>query len=147
MSRTCLHRWSPIWLIAWPMVLLLALSGCYYSSGYSYSYSVSVSATADNSPVVSGMSVSLNSVYNIDNATVYITSQDWTVTTAPVAAVFALNDNGRDATLVPVTPGTYVVRYRTWYYTNYDYNYCYCTYATGYREAFVTVTVLPAPSV
>jgi hypothetical protein len=127
------------------MVLVVALSGCYYSDGYSYS--VSVTTTADNSTVYSGMNVTLSSAYSIDNATVYITSQDWTVTTAPVAAVFALTDNGRDATLLPVTPGTYVVRYRTWYYTNYDYNYCYCTSATGYRESYVTVTVLAAPPV
>lgn len=132
-------------LLAWPLVLVLTLSGCYYSDG-SYSYSISVNTMADNGTVVSGMSVSLSSDYDIDNASVYITDQDWGVTTAPTAAIFAFDDNGREATLMPLTPGTYVVRYRTWYYTNWDYNSCYCTYASSYRESYVTVTVLPAPS-
>jgi hypothetical protein len=127
---------------------LFVLPGCYYSAGYyAYdNYSVSVTASAEPATTFTGMAVDLNSSYAIDNAAVYITTQDWTVTAAPTAATYALTDGGRDATLLAVTPGTYVVRYRTWYYTNYDYDYCYCTTATGYRESFVTITVVPAPS-
>jgi len=141
MSRSLLFRWSPLWLIA----CVMALSGChYYHDDYSYGYSVSVTAVADNTTVISGMSVALDSDYDIDGASVYITDQDWSVTTAPVSAVFALDDEGRSATFTPTTTGTYVVRYRTWYYTNYDYDYCYCTSATGYRESYVTITVVAA---
>lgn len=128
---------------------LLLLPGCYYAAGYyyDYDYSVSVSAEAAPSTTFSSVAVNLSSTYAIDNASIYITSQDWTVTSAPDTATYVLDDNGRDATLLAVTPGTYVVRYRTWFYSNYDYNACYCTTATGYRESFVTITVVPAPSV
>lgn len=140
MTRSPFARWSPALLLA----CLLVLPGCYYHAGYSYS--IQVTAVADNETVFSGMNVSLTSDYDIDNAEVFITDHDWSVTSAPVSAVFALDDDGRDATLLPVTTGTYVVRYRTWYYTEYDYYDCYCTYPTGYRESYVTITVLVAPS-
>lgn len=140
MSRSLLRRWSPALLFA----ALLALPGCYYYAG-GYSYSVYVTAVADYDLVYPSTPVSLNSDYDIDNASVYITDQDWDVVTAPDAAVFVLDDDGRDATLIPVTAGTYVVRYRTWYYTNYDYYDCYCTDYTSYRESYVTIEVVPAP--
>ena len=127
---------------------LIALPGCFYSAGYyyhDYDYSVAVVAVADPETTFSGVPVDLTSVYAIDNATVYISEQDWTVIEAPFDATFALDDDGRDATLLAATPGDYKVLYRTWYYTNYDYDYCYCTTSTGYRESFVIVTVLPAP--
>lgn len=142
MSRSPVARWSPVLLLA----CLLVLPGCHYYAGTGYSYSIQVTAVADNETVFSGMTVSLTSDYDIDNADVFITDQDWSVTTAPASAVFALDDDGRDATLLPVTAGTYVVRYRTWYYTDYDYYDCYCTHPTGYRESYVTITVLVAPS-
>lgn len=146
MSRSLLFRrlsarCAPALLIA----CVMALSGCYYT-GSGYSYSVYVTAVADYDTVFTSMPVSLTSDYDIDNASVYITDQDWDVTTAPAAAVFAITDDGRDATFVPVTAGTYVVRYRTWYYTNYDYYDCYCTSYSSYRESYITITVLPAPS-
>jgi hypothetical protein len=118
-------------------------AGCYYDDGWSYS--VSVNAVADNETVFTGLTVTLSSDYDIDDATVYITEQDWGVTSAPADAVFALNEDGREATFTPVTTGTYVVRYRTWYYTNWDYDACYCTHHTSYRESYVTITVLAAP--
>lgn len=146
MSRSLMRHWC-CGLPALLMASLVALSGCYYSaSGYSYSYSVTVTAVADNDTALTGMTVSLMSDYDVDNAEVYITDHEWSVTSAPVAASFAFDDDGRDATLLPVTAGTYVVRYRTWYYTNYDYYDCYCTTYSSYRESYVTVTVLPAPS-
>ncbi|MBA3699533.1 MAG: hypothetical protein H0W78_11865 [Planctomycetes bacterium] len=123
---------------------VLLLSGCYYHADYSYS--ISVTAVADNQTVISTTPVSLTSEYDFDNVTVYIDDQDWSVTSAPAGAVFTFYDDGRDATLIPTSVGTYVVRYRTWYYTNYDYDYCLCTYATGYRESYITITVIPAPS-
>lgn len=137
----------------WPLLLLLlalvTLPGCYYAvGGYYYydDYSVAVTATGQPDPTFAGTPVDLDSVYAIDNAQVYITTQDWTVTTAPAGAIYVLDDDGRSATLLATTPGTYTVRYRTWYYTDWDYGYCYCTTATGYREAFVTITVVAAPS-
>lgn len=139
MSRSLLFRWPSALLIAG----LIVLSGCHYYNA-SYSYSVSVTAVADNETVVSGMTVSLTSDYDIDDAEVYITDQDWSVISAPASAVFTFDDDGRDATLIPTTPGTYVVRYRTWYYTNWDYDACFCTHSTGYRESFVTITVAAA---
>ncbi len=123
---------------------VLLSSGCYYQADHSYS--VSVTAVVDYQTVYSDTEVSLTSEYAIDNATVYIDDQDWSVTSAPSGAVYALDDYGRDAYLIPITVGTYVVRYRTWFYTNYDYDSCYCTYATGYRESYITITVIPAPS-
>jgi len=140
--RSLFTRWSPLALL---IASLAALPGCHYYEA-DYSYSISVNAVADNNTVMTGMSVSLASDYDIDGTSVYITDQDWSVTAAPTAAVFAFDDYGRDATLMPITAGTYVVRYRTWYYTSYDYDYCYCTTATGYRESYVTITVLIAPS-
>ena len=142
-----LARWSPALLFA----ALLALPGCHYyaDSGYDngYSYSISVTAVANYDLVYSGTPVSLFSDYDLDNVEVYITDQDWTVISAPEAAEFYFDDYGRDATLEPVTPGTYVVLYRTWYYTNYDYYdyYCYCYNSSGYRESYVTI-VVQAPS-
>lgn len=134
----------------WSLILFaccaLTLPGCFYYAGYSTSYSVVVITSASPDTTFQGLTVSLNSAYAIDNASVYITSQDWSVTDAPLAATYVLSDQGRSATLLPNTPGTYVMRYRTWYYTNWDYSYCYCTYYTSYRESYVTVTVLPAPS-
>ncbi len=126
------------------LIACLVLPGCYYSA--SYSYSVTVTAVADNNTVYTAMAVSLASDYDVDGTTVYITDQEWTVTTAPALATFALTDDGRVATFIPLSPGTYVVRYRTWYYTSYDYDSCYCTYYTSYRESYVTVNVLPAPA-
>ncbi len=130
------------WSLALLAGCLLVLNGCYYSASVSYSITVSTEAQPDALYV--GTSSTLVSTYAVDNAAVYITTQDWTVTTAP--AGFVLSDAGREATFTPTGPGTYVVRYRTWYYTNWDYDYCYCYNATGYRESYVTVTVLPAPS-
>ena len=128
----------------WLLVLFAGclLSGCYYSASVSYSITVTTQAQPDT--IIAGTSTTLVSIYQIDNASVYLTAQDWTVTTAPAA--YVISDQGRDATFTPAGSGTFVVRYRAWYYTNWDYNYCYCTYATGYRESYVTVTVLPAPS-
>ena len=143
-----LARWSPALLFA----ALLSLPGCHYYADpvydNGYRYSISVTAVAVYDTAYSGTEVPLFSDYDLDNVEVYITDQDWTVISAPVSAVFALDDYGRDATLLPVTPGTYVVMYRTWYYTNYDYYdyYCYCYNSSGYRESYVTVTVFPAPS-
>lgn len=146
MSRSLVFRCHPArWLPAMLIACVVALSGCYYV-GSGYSYSVQVTAVADYDTVYTSTPVSLTSDYDIDNAEVYITDQDWDVTTAPTAAVFALTDDGRDATLLPVTAGTYVVRYRTWYYTNYDYYDCYCTAYTSYRESYITITVVVAPS-
>jgi hypothetical protein len=139
MSRSLLVRWSPAWLIA-----CLMLSGCYYNAHYDYS--VTVTAVADNETVIVGTTVSLTSEYEIDNASVYITDQDWGVTSAPASSTFVLDDDGRDATFLASTPGTYVVRYRTWYYTGWDYDHCYCTDASGYRESSITITVVAAPS-
>lgn len=135
-------------LIAMLACCLFLLTGCFYVAGsyYDYDYSVSVTAEADPDATFTGLTVNLSSTYAIDNASIYITSQDWTVTSEPASATYVLDDDGRDATLLAMTPGTYVVRYRTWYYSNYDYDYCYCTTATGYRESFVTITVTLAPS-
>ena len=58
-----------------------------------------------------------------------------------------LDDDGRDANFLAATAGTYTVRYRTWYYTNWDYDHCHCTVYSSYRESYVTVTVLPAPPI
>jgi hypothetical protein len=146
MSRSlAFFSWRHVRPLAALLLACLVLPGCYYYNA-SYSYSVTVTAVADNNTVFTAMSVTLASDYDIDGTTVYITDQDWSVTTAPALATYALDDDGRDATFIPLTPGTYVVRYRTWYYTSYDYDYCYCTYYTSYRESYVTINVLPAPS-
>lgn len=139
MVRPLPFRWSLAALIFG----MLALSGCYYSS--SISYSVSVTTVASPDITFEGIAVDLESVYAIDNAAVYITDQDWSITGAPLGATFVLDDNGRDATFLATTPGDYTVRYRTWYYTDWDYYDCYCTVYTSYRESFVTITVVPAP--
>jgi hypothetical protein len=126
---------------------LLFLSGCYYESESDDVYfRVEVSAEADHPTAFVGMTVELSSYYVTDHASVYITTHDWTVVSHPAGATYILDDYGRDASLLPLSPGTYVVRYRTWYYTNHDYEDCDCTTATGYREDFVTITVVPAPS-
>lgn len=137
MSRSLLFSWPSVLLVA----CLIVLSGCHYYAGSGYSYSIQVTAVADNETVASGMTVSLTSDYDIDDAEVYITDQDWSVIMAPPSAVFTFDDDGRDATLTPTTAGTYYIRYRTWYYTNWDYYDCYCTHPTGYRESYVTITV------
>ena len=121
---------------------LLLLSGCHYSSSDSYGYSVTVSTQAQPNALYEGTSSTLVSRYAVDNASVYITAEDWTVTSAPDG--YVLSDAGREATFTPLGPGTYVVRYRTWYYTDWDS--CYCYEATSYRETYVTVTALAAPA-
>lgn len=127
------------------LLALLALPGCYYDT--SVSFSVHVTTVSSSDTTYSGMAVSLESVYAVDNAAVYITAQDWTVTGAPVSATYVLDDDGREAVFLASTAGTYTVRYRTWYYTNWDYDDCHCTAYTSYRESYVTITVLPAPSI
>lgn len=125
---------------------VLALSGCYYSASGS-SYSVSVTIVSSPSTTYEGVAVTLESLYAVDNAAVYITDQDWSVTGAPPGSTFVLDDNGREASFLSATAGTYTVRYRTWYYTDWDYDYCHCTVYSSYRESYVTVTVLPASSI
>lgn len=139
------HMPSSRWSLTALVLGVLVLSGCYYSS--SVSFSVSVNAVSSPDTTYEGLAVSLASVYAIDNAEVYITDQDWGVTGAPIGATYVLDDDGRDATFLASTPGTYTVRYRTWYYTDWDYYDCYCTVYTSYRESYVTITVLPAPSI
>jgi hypothetical protein len=138
-----IRRLPHVFIVA--LVGMLGLSGCYYSS--SISFSVHVSTTSSPDTTFEGVAVDLESVYAVDNAEVYITAQDWTVTGAPGGSTWMLDDDGRDATFLADTPGTYTIRYRTWYYTNWDYEDCFCTTYTSYRESYVTVTVLPAPSI
>ncbi len=132
-------RWLLLLLLL-PSVLLT--NGCSSSSDYSYSIAISTEAQPDT--IYVGTPTTLLSYYHTDNVAVYLTAQDWTVVTAPDG--YVLSDFGREADFTPSGPGTYVVRYRTWYYTNYDYDSCYCTYATGYRESYVSVTAVLAPA-
>ena len=134
------------WSLALLVCCLLGMSGCHYvavdDGGYS-SYQVTVYADAEPNVLYSGMSTTLTSTYVVDNASITITDQDWMVTSAPAGYVLA--DYGREAIFTPSAAGVYVMRYRIWYYSNWDYDACYCSYATGYRESYVTVTVVAAP--
>lgn len=112
------------WLPALALFALL-LSGCHDD----FSYSVSITTTADSSTVPTGNAVGLSVYFTISNTSVAIDYDDWQIVSSPGAAV--LSDFGRSADLTPYVAGTYVVRYRVWYWTDYgDYNY---------QESFITV--------
>ena len=134
------------WSLALLVCCLLGISGCHdagvYEDSYS-SYQVTVYADAQPDVLYSGMSTSLGSTYVVYNASITITDQDWMVTSAPAGYVLA--DYGREAIFTPGAAGVYVVRYRTWYYSNWDYDACSCSTSSGYRESYVTVTVVAAP--
>jgi hypothetical protein len=134
------------WSLALLVCCLLGLSGCHdagVDEGSYSSYQVTVYTDAQPDALYAGMSTSLGSTYVVYNASITITDQDWMVTSAPAGYVLA--DYGREAIFTPGAAGVYVVRYRTWYYSNWDYDACYCSYATGYSESYVTVTVVAAP--
>ncbi len=118
---------------------IFILGGCsYYVSGYNYTITVNTSAAP--TPTYTGMATTLSASYATDNVSLYLTAHDWSVVNA--AGPYVLQDNGFTAQFTPGIAGQYTIRYRTWYYTNYDY----CCYATGYRESYVVVTVLtPVP--
>jgi hypothetical protein len=120
------------------LACLLVLSSCHsYHSGYHFS--VSVNTEAAPSPTFTGLETNLSASYSTDNVAVYLTDHNWTVLTA--AGPYVLQDNGFTAKFTPSVAGDYTIRYRAWYYTNYDY----CCYATSYRESIVVVTALVPP--
>ena len=120
------------------LVALCTLSGCHYYS--SYSYDVHVGTEVGPNPSYAGLTVSLNATYDLDNVSIHITDHEWVVTSADGA--YTLVDNGLTGEFTPMVAGNYTIKYRTWYYTEYDY----CCYATEYRESVVVLTVLdPVP--
>jgi hypothetical protein len=127
------------WSLAFLACCVLLLGACHE---YHVSYSISVNADATPNPTYAGLTITLSSRYSTDNANAYVTDHDWTVTSA--AGGYTLQDDGFTAEFTPTAVGTYVVRYRTWYYTNWDSGCCY--YPTSYREVYVTVSVVPGPS-
>jgi hypothetical protein len=118
------------WMPAFVVLLALLLSGCYCDC----SYSVSINTTADTGTVPVGDVVGLSVHFTSENTSVTIDSDDWQVVSGPGG--YTLTDFGRSADLTPVVAGTYVVRYRVWYWTDWgDYNY---------QESFVTVQAVAA---
>jgi hypothetical protein len=119
---------------------LMALSGCYYYVSNVPYYSVNVTTNAAPTPTYTGFQTTLSANYVTENVAVYIVAHEWSMVTA--AGPYILEDNGFTGNLTVGVAGQYTLRYRTWYYTNYDY----CCSATEYRESYVVITALVPPS-
>ena len=118
------------WLPAFAVLLALLLSGCHDD----FSYSVSINTMAESGTVTTGQAVGLSVHFTTDNTSVSIDSDDWQVVSSPGS--YTLTDFGRSADLTPAVAGTYVVRYRVWFWTDWgDYIY---------KESFVTVQAVTA---
>jgi hypothetical protein len=115
------------------------MSGCHYYSDNVDSYQVSVSTTAAPNPSFAGFTSTVSASYSNDNVVLNLTAHDWSVVSS--SGAYVLVDHGYTADFTPMIAGDYTLRYRTWYYTNYDY----CCYATGYRESYVVVTAFAPP--
>lgn len=114
------------------LVSLTLLAGCHDD----FSWSVTISTYAESSTAYTGTEVGLTAVIAADNTDVRIDDEDWEVVSAPGA--YALGDHGQYAEFTGLVPGTYVLRYRVWYWADDGYYYV--------QESFVTVTVLSAPA-
>ncbi len=118
---------------------VLALSGCYYYASDVPYYSISVTTDVALSPTFAGFDTAVTATYATNNVAVYLVEHDWSVVSA--AGPYVLVDNGFTGTLRPGVAGEYLLRYRAWYYTNYDN----CCSASDYRESYVVVTALTPP--
>jgi len=118
---------------------LFVLSGCHYYASAGPYYTVSVTANAAPSPTFTGFDTTLSATYATSNVAVYLVAHEWSMVTA--AGPYILEDYGFTGKLTPGVAGEYTLRYRTWYYTNYDY----CCYATEYRESYVVITAFAPP--
>lgn len=111
---------------------LVLLAGCHDH----WSWSVTVTTYSESSTVYTGTEVGLTAVISTDNTDVWIDNEDWSVVSAP--GTYALGDHGQLAEFTGLVAGTYVLRYRVWYWADNGYYY--------EQESFVTVTVLTAPA-
>lgn len=114
------------------LVALVLLAGCHDH----WSWSVTITTYSESSTVYTGTEVGLTAVIHADNTDVWIDNEDWDVISAPGG--YVLGDHGQYAEFTGLVAGSYVLRYRVWYWADNGYYYS--------QESFVTVTVLAAPA-
>ena len=110
---------------------LVLLAGC---DGW-WSWSVTVNTYSTSSSTYPGTTVGLSAVFETDNTSVWIDHDEWAVVSAPGG--YALTAHGQSADFTGQVVGSYVVRYRVWYWVDNG--------NSSYQESFVTITVLAAP--
>ena len=103
--------------LAMLLIAVVACAGCYHG----WSWSVDVRLGADSDPVYAGDQVGLVAVITTHHTSASISSQAWSMASAPGG--FTLIDQGSSAQATFAVAGTYVIRYSVDYWTDDGYRH------------------------